>query len=149
MKKSIPNSRLKILRESRGVIARKTAELLKVSYASYLNYENGVNDIPAKVLKEASELYEVSIDYILMCPERRPSAFRSLRDSIEVEDHPSQYRAGKEPRTSPTLGGEVSFDVAYAEVLNNSDIEDINIFIGYLVWKRRNFINGVSFPEGN
>lgn len=57
--------RLRDLREDRDLLQRQVAESLNCSQRVYSNYERGERDIPTDVLIRLSELYGVSVDYLL------------------------------------------------------------------------------------
>ncbi len=57
--------RLRDLREDRDLKQRELADYLHCSQQVYSNYELGQRDIPTAVLIKLSELYKVSVDYIL------------------------------------------------------------------------------------
>ncbi len=58
-------NRIRDLREDRDLKQREVAEQLHCSQQVYSNYELGQRDIPTEVLIRLSELYNVSVDYIL------------------------------------------------------------------------------------
>ena len=53
------------MREDRDLKQRQLAEYLNCSQQVYSNYELGQRDIPTDVLIRLSDLYEVSVDYLL------------------------------------------------------------------------------------
>ena len=53
------------LRKAAGMTQKDLAEKLHCSQQVYSNYELGQRDIPTAVLIALSELYNVSVDYIL------------------------------------------------------------------------------------
>ena len=57
--------RVRDLREDRDWKQRQLAEYLSCSQQVYSNYELGQRDIPTDVLIRLSELYDVSVDYLL------------------------------------------------------------------------------------
>ena len=57
--------RIRDLREDADLSQREMAEELNCSQQAYSNYELGQRDIPTDVLIRLSELYDVSVDYIL------------------------------------------------------------------------------------
>jgi len=56
--------RLRYLREKRKLTQKEVAKLIGVTRAAYNKYECGVSK-PVRKLKELSELFNVSMDYIL------------------------------------------------------------------------------------
>ena len=58
-------NRLKDLREDRDLRQKDFKDIFNLSKTGYAQYENGVNDIPTKMLCEFSNYYKTSIDYIL------------------------------------------------------------------------------------
>jgi len=57
--------RLKELREERGFTQKMMAEQLEVATVTYIKYERGENEPRYNVLLTLSELFNVSIDYLL------------------------------------------------------------------------------------
>lgn len=57
--------RIRDLREDRDLKQRQVAEYLRCSQQVYSNYELGQRDIPTDILIRLSELYKVSVDYLL------------------------------------------------------------------------------------
>lgn len=57
--------RIRDLREDRDLKQRQLAQYLNCSQQVYSNYELGQRDIPTDVLIRLSQLYQVSVDYIL------------------------------------------------------------------------------------
>ncbi len=66
--------RIRNLREDHDLNQTQVASYLGMSQTGYSKYETGENDIPTSVLIKLSELYNVSIDYLLNVsdnPEKR------------------------------------------------------------------------------
>lgn len=57
--------RIRELREARGYSQREMADLLEMLQPQYFRYEQGQRDIPTQMLIRLSEIYGVSVDYIL------------------------------------------------------------------------------------
>ena len=57
--------RIRDLREDADLSQTKLAQKLGMSQTGYSKYETGENDIPTAILIRLSELYDVSIDYML------------------------------------------------------------------------------------
>lgn len=57
--------RLRDLREDHDLTQRRLAEMLGMKQTQYFRYEQGYRDIPTDILIRLSELYSVSVDYIL------------------------------------------------------------------------------------
>ncbi len=57
--------RIRNLREDHDMKQRDVADFLNCSQQVYSNYELGQRDIPTEVLIKLSQLYNVSVDYIL------------------------------------------------------------------------------------
>ncbi len=57
--------RLKDLREDNDLTQKKVADILGISQTTYSRYENGILDIPSKVLIQLAKFYNVSIDFLL------------------------------------------------------------------------------------
>lgn len=58
-------TRLRDLREDHDLTQVQVAKILSCSQRVYSNYERGDIDIPTYVLIELSNLYGVSVDYLL------------------------------------------------------------------------------------
>ena len=57
--------KIRDLREDRDLKQREVAAYLNCSQRVYSNYELGQRDIPTDVLIRLSNLYDVSVDYLL------------------------------------------------------------------------------------
>ncbi len=57
--------RIRNLREDADMNQTTVANYLGMSQTGYSKYETGENDIPTAVLIKLSQLYDVSIDYLL------------------------------------------------------------------------------------
>lgn len=57
--------RIRDLREDADLSQTKLAQKLGMSQTGYSKYETGENDIPTAILIRLSDLYNVSIDYML------------------------------------------------------------------------------------
>ena len=57
--------RLKDLREDSDITQKALAERLHIRQNTYSQYENGQRQIPIEVLIKLSEIYGISVDYIL------------------------------------------------------------------------------------
>lgn len=57
--------RLKDTREDADMNQTQVANYLGMSQSGYSKYETGENDVPTSVLIKLSELWNVSIDYLL------------------------------------------------------------------------------------
>ena len=58
-------SRIKDLREDKGLYQKDIAEILKVSQQQYNKYELGINSIPIEKLDILADYYKTSIDYLV------------------------------------------------------------------------------------
>ncbi len=63
--------RLRDLREDADMNQTQVAKYLGMSQTGYSKYETGENDIPTQVLIRLSQLYHVSIDYLLGVSDKR------------------------------------------------------------------------------
>lgn len=63
--------RLRDLREDADMNQTQVAKYLGMSQTGYSKYETGENDIPTLVLIRLSQLYHVSIDYLLGVSDKR------------------------------------------------------------------------------
>lgn len=62
---------LRDLREDADMNQTQVAKYLGMSQTGYSKYETGENDIPTQVLIRLSQLYHVSIDYLLGVSDKR------------------------------------------------------------------------------
>ena len=63
--------RIRDLREDADMNQTQVAKYLGMSQTGYSKYETGENDIPTQVLIRLSQLYHVSIDYLLGVSDKR------------------------------------------------------------------------------
>ena len=57
--------RLKEVRQSRSLTQADVAESLHIKQNTYSQYESGLRQVPVSVLVELSEIYGVTVDYLL------------------------------------------------------------------------------------
>ena len=57
--------RVRELREAHGYSQRELADMLEMAQPQYFRYEQGQRDLPTALLIRLSEVYGVSVDYIL------------------------------------------------------------------------------------
>lgn len=57
--------RIRDLREDADLSQTELAKMLGMSQTGYSKYETGENDIPTAILIKLSEIYNVSVDYML------------------------------------------------------------------------------------
>lgn len=83
-------SRIRELRESKGLNMKETARLLGMPYTTYVNYEKDQREPTSEVLIQLADFFETSVDYlvgrtnfspIVSSPRVFPSCF-----SIEPEE---------------------------------------------------------------
>ena len=53
------------IRKKAGLQQKEVAELLRVQYQTYRNYESGASEPPAEMLVRLSKLYEIPVDIII------------------------------------------------------------------------------------
>ena len=58
-------NRLRELRNDKKLSQKELSKILNMSQTGYSKYETSENDIPTKILLKLSEIYEVSIGYLL------------------------------------------------------------------------------------
>lgn len=63
--RKIVGKNLRREREKNGLAIRDVADLLKISYQAYLNYEQAIAMPRIFTLYKLAELYDVSIDYLV------------------------------------------------------------------------------------
>ena len=95
--------RLTSLRENKSLTQAQVAEIIGVDRTSYAKYETNVNK-PTRKLKELSELFDVSSDYI-MCLTDMPNKFvKGLLGDPEKLGRTEQYRQEQATNPIPTTG---------------------------------------------
>ena len=57
--------RLRELREEKGITQEKVATHLGVARTTYSNYEQGLREPPINTLVKMSDLFDVTVDYLL------------------------------------------------------------------------------------
>ena len=65
MEMKIFRERLKELRKLYGYTQKDVAERLGITQSSYIRYENGTSEPTLQCLVHISEIYDVSVDYLL------------------------------------------------------------------------------------
>lgn len=66
-------SRIRLLRENKGLNQTELAQKLEMSQTGYSKYETGENDIPTEILIKLAKFHNTSIDYILgLTDEKKP-----------------------------------------------------------------------------
>ena len=81
-------NRLKTLRKEKGLMQEEVAEYLKISPPAYSHYETGFTEPDVANLIKLSELYKVSIDYIVGATnerERTSSSKKAPEKSLSQE----------------------------------------------------------------
>lgn len=58
-------NRIRSIREERNYSQKEVASLLFMSQTGYSKYETGRHDVPTSILIKLSQLYDVSVDYML------------------------------------------------------------------------------------
>lgn len=71
-------NRLKELRKEKGITAKQLADILKTTDSSVIRWENSKQNISIDILKELSNIYNVSTDYIL--------CLTDLKENIQLEE---------------------------------------------------------------
>ena len=79
---------LRLLRNQKGMSQQKLAELLNLSQQSIYKYENGLAEPDIQTLTELSELFDVSIDYIV----GNTDDPRRMDNFVETELAPRELR---------------------------------------------------------
>lgn len=80
-------TRLKELRKESRLTQNQVAEYLKISPPAYSHYETGFTEPDVANLIKLSELYKVSIDYIVgISDERHLSFFSAVLKKINIKD---------------------------------------------------------------
>lgn len=71
-------NRLKELRKEKGITAKQLADILKTTDSSVIRWEKSKQNISIDILKELSNIYNVSTDYIL--------CLTDLKENIKLEE---------------------------------------------------------------
>ena len=73
--------RIKGIREDADMTQKQFASAVNISEASFKNYESGRRDIPARLLRNIAEAFNVSMDYLVGLTDI-PYAIRSEVDEL-------------------------------------------------------------------
>lgn len=71
-------NRLKELRKEKGITAKQLADILKTTDSTVIRWEKSKQNISIDILKELSNIYNVSTDYIL--------CLTDLKENIQLEE---------------------------------------------------------------
>lgn len=86
-------SRIFELRDLSEISAEEMAEYLKIDVENYKEYENGVLDIPASILYEIAQKFDVDMGLLLTGEETRMHIFTVTRKNKGVEvERRKQYK---------------------------------------------------------
>lgn len=81
------------LRKKAGLQQKEVAELLKVQYQTYRNYESGASEPPAEMLVRLSKLYEVPVDIIIGADDYSKDKDKTRKIIEEQEKQINELRA--------------------------------------------------------
>ena len=81
------------LRKKAGLQQKEVAELLKVQYQTYRNYESGASEPPAEMLVRLSKLYEIPVDIIIGADDYSKDKDKARKIFEEQEREISELRA--------------------------------------------------------
>lgn len=81
------------LRKNARLQQKEVAELLKVQYQTYRNYESGASEPPAEMLVRLSKLYEIPVDIIIGADDYSKDKDKARRIFEEQEREISELRA--------------------------------------------------------
>lgn len=59
------DNRLRLLREERGLTQKQVAEALEINPRTYASYENNEREPNSEILISISNLFDISVDYLL------------------------------------------------------------------------------------
>ena len=110
--KEMFDGRLKALRESRGITAKKAAQDLGLPATTYSNYERDIREPSAMVLIKIAAYFGVSIDYL-------------CGNSSGTKKDP------------PTVNDEREIFRELLSTLDDEDLVELKNFTQYLVWKKK------------
>ena len=134
-------NRLKELRQKRGLSQIELAEILHLAQTTISAYENGTRDLDAQTLKQLSEFFDVSVDYLIenskIYASSFPTRLKELRQSREITQSDladilnvgsntiSQYETGnREPCFASLLRISEYFGVSVDYLLGISEFHD-------------------------
>ncbi len=81
------------LRKNARLQQKEVAELLKVQYQTYRNYESGASEPPAEMLVRLSKLYEIPVDIIIGADDYSKDKDKTRKIFEEQEREISELRA--------------------------------------------------------
>lgn len=90
----MPYPRIKELREKNEFTQLETSKLLKIPIATYRSYETGTREPNLEVLVQLSELYKVSVDYILNHTPKEPKI--SQEEALHIKKYRFLDEHGKQ-----------------------------------------------------
>ena len=76
-------SRLREIREDKGLSQIQIAKLLKINQSQYSRYEMGLNNIPVEKLNTLADFYNTSTDYLLYRTDERKPYSKSIMSNKE------------------------------------------------------------------
>lgn len=106
---------LKYFREQLHLTQKQVAEYLSVSTPAYCNYENGLRDIPIEVLCKLANLFDTTLDQLIIGDENSNSPFARIIANNE--------------RLSKT------FDVVISGNISQQAYDEIMNFVDYIKTK--------------
>lgn len=81
------------LRKKAGLQQKEVAELIKVQYQTYRNYESGASEPPAEMLVRLSKLYEIPVDIIVGADDYSKDKNKTRKIIEEQEKQINELRA--------------------------------------------------------
>lgn len=104
------DNRLKLLREAKGISMKQAAAEMGFPYTTYINYEKNINEPNSDVLVKLAIYYNTTVDYLL-------------------------GRAPVDGNVSPPISPVRKALQDKLESLSLKDLEEIDKFMDYLIWK--------------
>lgn len=123
--------RIKKLRESTGMSARKFAEAIDMKYTTYYGYENGVSEPNSAVIVKLCSYFGCTADYLLGLVDEPSSLYESKKNS---------------PAPVSTETGEVTREMSIELLkalglldqsgnLSDDDLAFLGYIVGLLEWR--------------
>lgn len=115
---NLTGKRLRELREAKGLSQNEVAKLLGISRTAYVKYETGESR-PVRKIKELSQLFNVSTDYILANnepatphAEKMPKDLNKFLEQTEIVFNGDTYNLNDEEKAMIMKSLEVAFYAA-------------------------------------
>lgn len=123
--------RIKKLRESTGMSARKFAEAIDMKYTTYYGYENGVSEPNSAVIVKLCSYFGCTADYLLGLVDEPSSLYESKKKSPA----PAEAEAGEVTREMSIQLLKALGLLDKSGNLSDDDLAFLGYIVGLLEWR--------------